>query len=92
MSNNWNDELDTELGDMIEFPEWITANSPIGEIQETYKTEIINSAMREWSEELENSDEQETINSYGFNYLGDKYDISIDCKNGKVESIFYYYK
>ena len=48
--------------------------------------------MRYWSEEIVNRGTKETRHSYGFKYSGDKYDISIDCKNGKVESIFYYYK
>lgn len=92
ISNSWNDELDVELGDMVVFPEEITANSQIEEIQEIYKTGVINPAMRDWSEEIVNRGTKETIHSYGFKYSGDKYDISIDCKNGKVESIFYYYK
>lgn len=92
ISNTWNDELDVELGEMVVFPEEITANSQIEEIQETYKTGIINPAMRDWSEDIVNPATKETIHSYGFNYSGDKYNISIDCKNGKVESIFYYYK
>jgi len=92
ISNLWNEELDTELGNMVVFPEGITANSQIEEIQEIYKTGIINPAMRDWSEDIINPGTKETIYSYGFKYSGDKYDISIDCKNGKVESILYYYK
>lgn len=92
ISNSWNDELDVELGDMVVFPEEITANSQIEEIKEIYKTGVINPAMRDWSEDIVNRGTKETIHSYGFKYSGDKYDISIDYKNGKVESIFYYYK
>ena len=92
ISNLWNDELDTELGASVVFPEGITANSSIEEIKEVYNTGIINPAMRDWSEEVLNYNTGGIINSYGFKYSGDKYDISIDCKNGKVKSIFYYYK
>lgn len=93
ISNSWNDELDVELGNMVVFPERITANSQIKEIQEVYKTGIINPAMRTWNEKILDYDTKEVkIYSYGFNYSGDKYDISINSNNGKVISILYYYK
>lgn len=90
ISNLWNDELYTELGASIVFPEGITANSTIKEIKETYNTGIINPAVRDWSETVENLVTGEKIYSYGFQYSGDKYNIHIECENGKVESILYY--
>ena len=90
ISNFWNDEQDVQLGDMIVFPEEITTNSHIEEIQKIYSTGIINPAMSDWSEDIVGT--KGIIHSYGFKYSGDKYDISIHCKNGKVEEIFYYYQ
>ena len=90
ISNLWNDELDTELGNIVTFPGNITANSKIDEIKKTYKTGIINPSMREWSEEIGYGDD--AYESSGISYSGDKYFISIDCKDEKVTSIFYYYK
>ena len=55
IANLWNDELNTELGDMVIFPGNITANSTIDDIKETYKTGIINPAMREWHEDIDNN-------------------------------------
>lgn len=91
ISNSWNDELDTELGDMAVFPENITANSTTEEIQAAYRTGIINPAMSEWSEEIVDKTTNDIIYNGGLKYSGNKYDISIDFTNGKVESIFYYY-
>ena len=90
ISNLWNDELDTELGNIVTFPGNITTNSTIDEIKKTYKTGIINPSMREWSEEIRYGDD--AYESSGISYSGDKYFISIDCKDEKVTSIFYYYK
>lgn len=90
ISNSWNDELDEELGAMVVFPQKITANSTIAEIQEAYKTGIINPAMRSWKEDIVDSKTMDVIESGGLNYSGDKFDISIKYADGKVESIFYY--
>lgn len=90
ISNLWNDEINTELGDMVVFPGNVTANRSIDEIKEEYKTGIINPSMREWSEEIGYGDD--AYESSGINYSGDRYDIRIDCKDGNVTSIFYYYK
>lgn len=92
ISNSWNNELDEELGNMVVFPGAITANSKIEEIQQVYKTGIINPSMREWSEEIVDDRTNTTQYSYGFKYSGNKYDISIDTKNGKVHSIYIYAK
>ena len=89
ISNLWNDELDTELGNIVTFPGNITTNSTIDEIKETYKTGIINPSMREWSEEIGYG--EEAYESSGISYSGDRYDISIECKEERVTSIFYYY-
>ena len=88
ISNVWNRDLDEELGEMVIFPENITANSAIQEIQESYKTGIINYFMREWDEIIPARDE--TLYSYGMNYSGEKYNLTVDTLNGKVQSIFYY--
>lgn len=90
ISNLWNDELDTELGNIVTFPGNITTNSTIDEIKETYKTGIINPSMREWSEKIGYGDD--AYESSGISYSGDKYFISIDCKDENVTSIFYYCK
>lgn len=93
IANLWNDELNTELGNMVIFPGNITANSTIEDIKETYKTGIINPAMRDWYEEIESyTDDGSVDKSYGINYSGDYFNISIDSLNGKVTSIFYYSK
>lgn len=92
ISNSWNNDLDEELGNMVVFPGGITANSKIEEIQQAYKTGIINSPMREWSEEIVDDRTNTTQYSYGFKYSGNKYDISIDTKDGKVHSIYIYAK
>lgn len=88
ISNVWNRDLDEELGEMVIFPENITANSAIQEIQESYKTGIINYFMRDWEENIPDGDE--TLYSYGINYSGEKYNLTVDTLNGKVQSIFYY--
>lgn len=90
ISNLWNDELNTELGNIVTFPGNITANSTIDEIKETYKTGIINPSMRTWSEKIRYGND--AYESSGISYSGDRYDISIDCEKGSVTSIFYYYK
>lgn len=92
ISNSWNDELDTELGNIVVFPENITANSTMEEIKTAYKTGILNPAMSNWSEEIIDRTTNDIIYNGGLKYSGYKYDISIDFTNGKVESIFYYYK
>ncbi len=93
IANLWNDELNTELGDMVIFPGNITANSTIDDIKETYKTGIINPAMREWHEDIDNNtNDNNGDKSYGINYSGDNFDISIKSLNGKVTSIYYYSK
>lgn len=92
ISNYWNDELNTELGDMVSFPGEVTANSSIDDIKQTYKTGIINPAMREWSEDIEEPNSNNVKKSYGINYSGENYNIYIHCLNGKVVSISYYCK
>jgi hypothetical protein len=92
ISNIWNEDLNVELGDMVVFPEKITVNSKIEDIKESYKTGIINSSMKYWSEEIKNRDKDKVIYSYGYDFKGEKFDLSIAGENGKNKSIFYYYK
>lgn len=88
----WSEEPDAELGKIVEFPEGITVYSDIKQIHKAYRTGWINPAMRDWHEKIENSLSEETIYSYGCTYSGDDYDIAVHCRNGVVESIFYYYE
>lgn len=90
ISNNWKDELDTELGNMVIFPENVTVNSTIESIKETYKTGIINPAMREWHEDIENYNTNEIKKSYGINYSGNQFNMDIKSINNRVISISYY--
>jgi hypothetical protein len=48
--------------------------------------------MKYWSEEIKNRDKDKVIYSYGYDFKGEKFDLSIAGENGKNKSIFYYYK
>lgn len=83
--NFWNDVLDEEAGETIVFPQNITINNSIHEIQAKYNTGVFNFFMRDWDEMTKEEDY-----SYEFKYIGKEYSMEIETVNGKVTSMYYF--